>query len=415
MKSLNLFVFLFSLNSYASYLKGSIIENSEKSMNAPYVLLISIDGYRWDYTKKFKPNFLSKIKKNKATVKSLIPSYPTKTYPNHYTIVTGLTPEDHGIVANSFYDPKSAKSYSLKDRKAVEDGYFYGGIPLWNLAVMNQMNSATLFWPGSEAEINGLRPSYYLKYEHNMPHEKRLQYIYNWLKLPQKNRPHFLTLYFSDVDSAGHKYGTNSIELKNAIDKVDRSIQKLVTEIEKINLPMNIIITSDHGMTDLSSFKNINIVSSARIKQQLSMMKVVGSGPIIHIYGLNQKVDFEKLTDELNESLKQNCFHKKMFPNRYFASYNSRLGDIVCIAESGNSIFYNLKYTPLGGHGWPQFEGKDMHGIFYAFGPSFKENIEIDSVRNTEIYHLISRVLSLKNNHLKTHENLLLHQLLSKP
>ena len=147
----------------------------------------------------------------------MIPAYPSVTFPNHYTLVTGLYPEHHGIVANAFYDPARKQIYSYRDPAAEVDGTWYGGTPLWVLAEQQGMRSACFFWPGSEAEIQGVRPTYYMKYDQKYPNDQRVDQVLAWLKLPAEQRPHFITLYMSDVDGAGHSHGPDSPEVAEAV------------------------------------------------------------------------------------------------------------------------------------------------------------------------------------------------------
>ena len=232
-----------------------IKENHPRFDQAPYVLLISIDGYRHDYNELYKPPNLTKFAKEGVSAKSLIPGFPSKTFPSHLSQVTGLYPGRHGIVDNAFYAPELNKNYNYKDRSTVIDGQFYSGVPLWSLASQHQMVSGVYFWPGSEAPINGHFPSHYVPYEHSTPHMDRINKVMEWIKLPLRERPHFLSLYFSDVDSAGHRYGPRSEEVRQAVLKVDQSLGYLFQQLRPLGLDINIVITSDHGMAALDESK----------------------------------------------------------------------------------------------------------------------------------------------------------------
>ncbi|CBW27689.1 putative phosphodiesterase-nucleotide pyrophosphatase [Halobacteriovorax marinus SJ] len=392
---------LYSCSTTKNYHVSNESKNSKESLNAPYVLLISLDGYRWDYTDKYKPKFLSNFKKSGASVKSLRPSFPTKTFPNHLSLATGMYPMNHGIVGNSFYAPTMRESYSLRNREAVTDPRFYLSKPIWVLAEEQSLKSATYFWPGSEAKIDGKFPSYYLTYNHSAPHADRIKTIIEWFKLPESIRPHLVTLYFSDVDSAGHKFGPNSPEVKSAIEKVDHSLNTLNQELKRLKLPINIIIVSDHGMDDVSEEK-VELIASGELREDIELsFKIVGSGPLIHFYSNdNPLISSEATLERINKNAKNfKCYDKDSTPRKLNFRENDRIGDIVCIAKEGWSIGIKEGKLPKGNHGWSQFEGMNMHSILYADGPDFKKNTEIGTVNNIDLYPLIAKILNLKIEH----------------
>lgn len=381
-------------------------ENADQYLTAPYVLLISIDGYRHDYTKKYKPKFLSQFVKQGASLESLQAVFPTKTFPNHYSIVTGMYPDNHGIVANFFYAPDLLKNYALSDRESVTNANFYKGVPLWDLAVQQGMVSATLFWPGSEAPINGYRPTYWEQYDHNMPHEKREEIILSWLDLPAKKRPHFLTLYYHDVDSAGHSFGTKSKEVQAAIKKVDASLESLVSKIQARNLPINIVIVSDHGMTDVSPKHMIyleDLLKTDAEKKAYKNFNVVGYGPIVQFYYLGDEKDKSRdmleLKNAMNRHKHAKSFLREEVPANLNFHKNVRNGDLLAIADMGWSMGPKGHRHKPGAHGFAHGNSKDMHGIFYASGPNIKNQKNEKAVENIHIYHLIADILSLKVNH----------------
>src|SRR6266550_4951704 len=226
--------------------------NAAAHLSKPYVVLVSLDGFRYDYTERYgAKNLLDMALRGVSAPNGMIPSYPSVTFPNHYTIVTGLYPEHHGIVANNFYDPERKEKYSFSDPKTNGDGSWYGGTPLWVLAEQQGMRSACLFWPGSEAEIQGKRPSYYLHLDDKFPDEQRVQQILAWLRLPVKERPHFITLYYSNVDHAGHEFGPGAPETGEAVRHVDEMIGILYEGIARLGLSVDLIVVADHGMVTL--------------------------------------------------------------------------------------------------------------------------------------------------------------------
>jgi ectonucleotide pyrophosphatase/phosphodiesterase family member 5 len=381
--------------------------NNSKHIGKPIVLLISIDGYRHDYNEMYRPPFLSQFHREGSSAKGLRPVYPTNTFPNHYSIVTGLYPDHHGIIANSFFAPDLERSYSLRDSSSVTDGAFYQGIPLWSLARLQGMVSATYFWPGSEAKIAGARPSYYRAYNHSAPHEDRIQTVLSWLKLPAQNRPHFVTLYFSDVDSAGHAHGPESPQVKEAILKTDQSIKQLMSEIEKLNLPVITMIVSDHGMKALS-FDRVEYINDSLINEQersaFKDFETQGMGPFLFHYYKGEPSRQEAATNLVLNAFQRgknfNAYKRGQLPAHLKFNKNIRMGELVTIASPGYSVGERSKLRVIaGGHGFDPSLSDDMNGIFWVQGPSIKKGVELPVIENIHLYPLIAKLLGLEFNH----------------
>lgn len=381
--------------------------NQASQLDKPYVLLISIDGYRHDYTEKHQPHHLLKFIEKGVEAKGLIPTFPTLTFPNHYSIVTGLYPENHGIVANHFTAPDlDNRVYSMRDADSVVDKSFYQGNPLWNLVKKNGMVSATYFWPGSEADINGVRPSFYEKYEHERPHSDRIRTVVDWFKLPAENRPHFATLYFSTVDSAGHAFGPDSKKVGDALKEVDLGIGRLLYELEQLNLPINIFIVSDHGMAALD-FSRVEYIDtpfkSKEEKELFSRFENSGSGPLVFYYykgeKQNRNADVKKMQTLLNKGKQYKTYIRGQLPKHLNFQNNPRMGELISVATPGWTIGESRKTRVIAGmHGFDPTATRDMDGIFMAKGPQIKEGLKIERFENVHIYPLIAKILGLKIN-----------------
>ncbi|MFI2743956.1 ectonucleotide pyrophosphatase/phosphodiesterase [Zhouia sp. PK063] len=383
--------------SYNDVLKNEIVsnklENSAQAKQKPYVIMVSIDGFRYDYAKKYNAKNIIEIAKNGSSTTRLIPSFPSKTFPNHYTLATGLYPENHGIVSNSFYDKKIDKSYSIGNKDAVENGNWYGGIPLWNLAQIQGMCSASYFWVGSEADINGMHPKYYYPYNKNTPYEYRVKRVLDWLKLPENVRPHMITLYFSQVDTNGHKYGPNSAETKAAVQYVDQQIGALREGLKNLNLPVYLIVTSDHGMDNVSHLINIHDYVNVDKTQFYG-------GPVAMIY-TKDTIETNLLYNKLSKQTIFKVYKKADVPNYLNFNNGNRIGDLVLIADAPytiiNSTTEKSRLEKLGGtHGYDPFENKNMGAIFYIEGPNIKKNFTISPIENVNIYPLVAHLLGLK-------------------
>jgi len=371
---------------------SNAIENTASAMEAPYVIMVSIDGFRHDYAEKHGAKNLLDMVKNGSSAVRMIPSFPSKTFPNHYSLVTGMYPQNHGIVANSFYDPELKKAYRVSNRDVVEDGSWYGGIPLWNLAQLQGMVSASYFWVGSEANVNGLHPKYYYKYDKQTPYEYRVKRVLEWLQLPPEQRPHMITLYFSLVDTIGHKYGPDAKETKEAVQYVDEQIGALRSGISELGLPINLIVTADHGMAEV--YKLINIRDYVEVERERFF-----AGPVAMIYTKNE-AETNDLYTTLSQQKMFRTYKRDQVPNYLNFSNNGRIGDLVLIADSPHLII-NSKSDKKeldrieGTHGYDPFDHQDMGAIFYVEGPTIKKGHTIAPFENIHVYPLVAKLLGL--------------------
>ncbi len=370
------------------------------SVNAqpkPYVIMISFDGFRWDYVDRGITPHFDFIRENGVSAKSLRPCFPSKTFPNHISIITGMYPEHHGIISNGFPDPFSNKYYSLSDSNAVKDAYWYKGEAFWETAERQGIKTASYFWPGSEVSLAYRHPTYYKKYEHHQPYRERVDGVINWLKLPYNERPHFITAYFDATDTYGHKYGPDSPETNFAIAQLDSILGYYFDRLKEINLfdSTDIIVVSDHGMTNVSSEKTVNI---EKILEGLDYQQN-DHGPFMMI-----EPDGDNIYDIYNR-LKENELHYKAYkredvPEYFHYSDNPLISSIVLIAENGwsletnKTIENNKKYGNKGNHGYDNY-WMDMNGIFYAEGPSFKVDYRVGTINNIDIYPLLCRIFDI--------------------
>jgi predicted AlkP superfamily pyrophosphatase or phosphodiesterase len=381
----------------------SLVFGQEKK--DPHVILISLDGFRYDYVTRFKPENLTRFIENGVEAESLIPSFPTKTFPNHYTIATGLRPEHHGIVDNSFYDPIKNDIYRINRRDLVIDGSWYGGTPLWVLAEQNGMKAASYFFVGSEADVQGVRPSYYYDYDGQVSNLTRVSKVFEWLQMPDSIRPRMITMYFSDMDDVGHSYGaSNDSQLLMRLARLDRELGALFEGVKSLDQDVNIIIVSDHGMADVPLE---NYIALDGITQGISG-SVVNSGALAHIY-LENPDDKRKVIEQINEkAVGFTVFDpadKKYYSD--LSVYGHRIGDVIVLADLGYYFIENEQYSEViarrmrsddtsvkGTHGYSQ-EYREMHGIFYARGPQLKSGLTIASFDSIHIYPLICKILGL--------------------
>ena len=377
--------------------ESTLTTNSKASLEKPYLILISLDGFRWDYVNKYNPPHLSKFITNGVKAESLIPSFPSKTFPNHYTIATGMYPDNHGILGNSFYSYEKDLTYSIGNREMVEDGTFYGGSPIWVQADKADMVSASYFFVGSEADVQGIRPTYYYTYDGSTENDVRVAQGLEWLALPEKERPHIITMYFSDMDDTGHRYGPNNDEeIKKALLALDENLGALFKGVEASGLPVNIIIVSDHGMSPLPTTNYIPI----EVIKNDSLFFAINNGAIINIHPKN-----DSQIDVIYQYLKEKENNFKVYktentPGFEYTPKNKDWGSIQIIPNFG--YYFNrqqniasYRITTIGVHGYDP-DHKDMHGIFYANGPAFKKGYEVPSVKNIHVYPIMCKILGLE-------------------
>lgn len=366
--------------------------NSPEQQKKPYVILISADGFRYDYAKKHRAKHLLSLSRKGVRANSLIPSYPSVTFPNHYSIVTGLYPSHHGIVNNTFFDKKLNAKYSIGS-DAVRDGEWYGGTPLWVLAEQQGMLAANMFWVGSEAAIKGIWPSYYYNYNEQMPISDRIQVVKDWLSLPEEKRPHLITFYLSEPDHSGHGYGPESAETGRAVKMVDSTIYQLTKAVKSTGLPVNFIFSSDHGMTAVDRENPIPTPKAI----DTAKFFIISSGTLMDVQAKN-KADIMPLYEQLkNKEKDYKVYLKTNIPSHLHYSDNedkmNRIGDILLIPD-WPKVFSNYKPS-AGYHGYDPSTVKDMHATFYAWGPAFKKRLAIPPFENVNIYPLVAEILDL--------------------
>jgi predicted AlkP superfamily pyrophosphatase or phosphodiesterase len=370
--------------------------NSPEQQQKPYVILISADGFRYDYAQKYGATNLLQLSNEGVMAESMIPSYPSLTFPNHYTLVTGLYPSHHGLVNNLFYDRNRKAFYSMRNPKTVKDGSWYGGTPLWVLAEQQQMLTASFYWVGSEADIKGVFPSYYYSYNEAIPIDRRIQIVKEWLQLPPESRPHLITFYFPEVDHSGHTYGPDAPETAQAVRWLDSSIRKLVDTVRTTGLPVNFIFVSDHGMTNADRDTLLSMPAAV----DTSRFIIPSGGEIVELYAKNKEDVTDTYVKLLREARGYKVYLRENVPAKLHYGIEDdamdRIGDIILVPDWPKVFDFSSRKPPPGAHGYDPYLVKDMHATFYAWGPAFKNNLEIPSFQNVNVYPVVTTILGLK-------------------
>jgi hypothetical protein len=382
--------------------EGSGRVNAPEQAEKPYLVLVSIDGFRWDFPDLQETPAIDRIAARGIKAEALQPVFPTLTFPNHYTIATGVLPASHGIVANQFPHEDRDRWYHYKDRSSVQDGRWYLSEPIWVTAEKQGMVSAAYFFVGTEADVAGIRPSHWRAFDASISGEDRVQQVLGWLSEPARTRPHLITLYFEDVDDYTHWHGPGSAESLDAIKRVDAQLLQLLDGIERLahGDEVYVLLVSDHGMAGYDSTRPTLILD--QILDLEGALSVEG-GPYVFLH-------FEDLDPGRAEQMRNTingrwtCGRALLpteAPPAWKMGSNGRSPDLIVIADAGCSVITTLekqnKITP-GDHGWPP-EMPEMRGIFYAMGPRIPPGIQIGVVQAADIYALMLSILGLPAPH----------------
>ena len=364
--------------------------------NAPVVML-SLDGFRADYLQRgYSPN-LARVANAGLRSDGLVPVFPSSTFTNHYSIVTGLYPGRHGIIGNTFYDRARSEMYRMTKRTSVEDGQWYLGEPLWVAVEKAGGIAASYFWVGSEADIQGIRPTHYKKYDGRVKNSRRVQQVLNWLQLPKPQRPNLITMYFSDVDSAGHNFGPDSPEVNAAIAKVDTDLGHLLSGLEELPFAVNLVITSDHGMAAVSPQDIVFVEDYIDLAAWNSASKVVSGGAYIYFYSKNNNL-IETSISSLKKLDGLTVHRRGAYPEQIQLGDGPRTPDFIAtIAPPGYLLLKRPKREvnpPAGAHGYLPRRDPRMLGIFYANGPDIRPG-RLSAFENVHVYPYVRSLLGL--------------------
>jgi predicted AlkP superfamily pyrophosphatase or phosphodiesterase len=361
------------------------------------LILVSIDGYRADYIARGQSPVLSELAADGVRAAALRPVYPSITYPNHYTLVTGLYPDHHGMVSNSMHDPVLG-DFAVANRAANTDGRWWDQAePIWVTAEKQGLRTASVFWPGTQAEIRGVRPTFWRLFDGSVSPDARVDQVFSWLDLPPDQRPSFTTLYFDQVDGAGHSYGPDSPQVNMAMALVDAALGKLVAGLRQRGQldSTNLIVVSDHGMRASSPTRVVLLDSLVDVQH----IELVSS--LVNI-GINAKAGYESEVARalIGRHPHLQCWEKSKLPRKYHYGSNPRIPAIQCLAEPGwmastRSDETQRKHPLLGEHGY-DIDDPQMRALFVAHGPSFKQHLLVREFDNVHVYALLAKLLDLQ-------------------
>jgi predicted AlkP superfamily pyrophosphatase or phosphodiesterase len=370
--------------------------NGDQHRGKPHVVLVSMDGFRWDYLDRFSAPNLRRLAASGARAERLLPQWPSVTFPNHYSLVTGLHPARHGLVGNSF--PDGERWYRLSDRGAVGDGSFYGGEPIWVTAENQGMVTASCFWVGSEAPVRGVRPTYWWTYSGQVDGDDRVTEALSWLSMPPDRRPHLVTLYFEDMDDSGHDHGVGSPQFLSALKRVDGWIGELARGIDALphSDSVYLVLVSDHGMRDYLDAPPFILEEHA----PLEGLSLVDHGSVVMAWQETRDPESaEALADVVNARWRHGrAWTRDSAPASWRLRDNPRQPDLVFQAEPGYEVLSRAERAGRrkpGDHGWAPSDPA-MHGLLIIAGPGITPGTRLGAVSNLDLQPLLLSLLELE-------------------
>lgn len=361
------------------------------------LLLISLDAFRWDYCTLHPEQtpHLRRLAREGVSARQLIPAFPTNTFPNHYTIVTGLYPSHHGIINNEFFDPQLGEYFRYNVASSAQKAQWWKGEPIWVTARRQGQRSACSFWVGSEAEIAGVRPDFWRAYNAAISFETRCDELFGWLRLPPAERPAVITFYLEQGNSVGHKFGADSPELLATLKTLDDQVGAIVERLAREKIPANLLIVSDHGLTPISLERLLlldDYIDPAAVQVDFD-------GPVAGLRPNNGDVD--SLMRSLAALRHAKAYRTSELPSRFHITENARHPAVWVVPEEGWEIYFRARFESFRGkfnraeHGYDNAFAS-MHGILIAHGPAFRsDGGVIDAVENVHVYNTLCAVLGL--------------------
>lgn len=376
------------------FVAGCATPSARKSP-AP-LILVSVDAFRWDYTRLYPeqtPQLRALIREG-VTTDGLIPVFPSNTFPNHYSIATGLYPARHGIINNQFFDPVRGEFFRYNRPGFASDPSWWGGEPIWNTVMRQNGQAACWFWPGSEAPIGGMRPAIWKRWDPTLSFEARLTEMIGWLSRVDRSRPAIATFYLEETNSVGHKFGPDSPELAAAVKQADDRMGELRARLRAAGIEANLVIVSDHGMTPISPSRVIlldEFIKPADVQLDFD-------GPVAGLRPLRGTV--EDLVRALTPVRHAKVYRAEDLPAHFRLRDNPRIPPVWLVPEEGWEIYWRNAFEGFrdrmnrGDHGYDPAL-RSMHGIFIAHGPAFRRAVHAPPTESVHVYHLLCAALGV--------------------
>lgn len=359
----------------------------------PLTVLVSIDGFRADYLDRGYTPVLSQLAREGARG-AMRPSFPSKTFPNHYALVTGLRPDRNGIVENTMEDPAiPGVTFRMSNRATVQDRRWWDpGEPIWVTAERAGIVTAPVFWPGSEAPVRGVRPRIHKAFDMTVTSDQRVMDVLALQDLPEAARPRFVTVYFDLVDTAGHRYGPDSLEVNAAAAEVDAALARLVLGLKARGIAANVVVVADHGMAALSEDRKVFMDDIL----PRDAYRALSGGAFMTIYpAKGRKAQVAKALRKPRAHVQ--CWAKAQIPARFHYGRSPRVAPFFCLAETGWAVTtrdYRPAQPERGNHGYDN-QSPEMAAVFVANGPAFRPGVVLPTFDNVDVYPLLARLVGV--------------------
>ncbi len=372
--------------------------NAPEHLDKPYLILISIDGLGAGGRARADTPALDRIAESGVTATSMQPVWPSLTFPNHYSIATGLYPHEHGLVGNNFPSADRADWYSLRNRDAVQNGKWYGGEPVWVSAEKAGMVAAAYFFVGTEAPIQGIRPTYSYLFDADVPPMTRVNQVLEWLALPGEKRPHVITLYFEHVDIASHEYGPEAPQTSAVVSRVDGYVGHLLDGIDELPFrdDVYVFVVSDHGQSAWLDPDDAYVLSEHVDIRDAAVVQ--GGNYVMLYYDQPDSAHVESMIETINATWQHGkAYARAETPERWRISDDGRYGDVFIQADAGHAVITEAdrkRWLSGGAHGWPP-EAAGMGATFIAAGPRLPAGKEVGEISVVDVYPLMLEILGL--------------------
>ncbi len=370
--------------------------NAPGQRSKPYVVLVSLDGFRPDYVETVPAPRIARFRRKGVAAPYMLPVFPSKTFPNHYSIATGMYAGTHGVVGNQMWDPVLRDSFRVGNAVSERDPRWYGGEPIWVTAERQGMLSAALYWPGSQVEIGGVLPTYHARYDKSVPSAARMEQVLKWLRLPPERRPHLIAVYISEVDEGHHPPG--SPQVRAAVTRVDEALGRLLDGIDGLPIAreVNVVLVSDHGIQDVRAGRTRFLADHI----PLDGVRVVGTGPTTSLFFDGDTAALERARTALRAGLpRAGVYRRAEIPARYHLAASPRAGDLLVEMPAPDLIAVRRPGSPTdpANHGYDPAT-PSMHAFFAAAGPAFRARTRVPAFENVHIYPMLASILRLRPN-----------------
>ena len=364
----------------------------------PYVVMISFDGFRHDYAERWRlPAFL-RMAREGTHADALVPIFPSKTFPNHYAIATGLRADRTGLVGNEMWDPAWRTRFLTANPALTGDARWYAGEPIWVTAERQGVKAASYMWPTSNAAIGGVRPSYWKEYDATVPDSARVDQMLRWLEMPAPERPHLVVGYFSIVDDSAHRHGPEAAPARAAAEQADRMLARLRDGIARLPFgdSVTVVVVSDHGLTHTDSAEFLDEYASLA-----DTTAAVTAATYAQLFFGGDAAKTERAWQSLRRLPHARVWKRADIPARFRLRASPRAGDVFVLMDPP----YTIERSRTGrAPGWRPSAGNhgydntlpDMGGIFFAAGPRIVPGARLGAIDNVNVYPFVAEILGLR-------------------